>query len=531
MKKIVLSAALLALSSSVFAVEDIWVPGYVWDAASNSGSDVWYGPGYKVTNNGAMARSANILNAVDGLQVAEKGSVALRDGRSVVLASKRFVSVAELLAGVGRVAAGPYGLAAAVALPFVIDWVAGDNQQNIRIANNEFEKKDPKSCLTNCKSYQGLNTGLWYNTLEEAAANSVGIKPAGCGGYTIYMYSTCGVTYPSTMTFQYAYCGAPSSFACDSHANIVTKSRSPDILNWLPASMDDIAPYMTPRVPAVSAIAALTSLGVDLAASPVSVDTVTPPPAAPPYVRTTQYPAPAADSSTSTVPGNPFSLPSNTPTVTSSSTSTTSVLPGSSSATGTAPSSGVPAPSPINSPKTSTTTSTYNPTTNQTSNTTNTTVAPQTMTETTNTTTNISNTTNSSSVTNSTSTTTTITNNTTNISTTNTSSTPLPNKPPAPTPDPAKTDCEKNPDALGCAKFGTPETPILPKSKSPFTLAVKTFSGSGGCPAPLTFAVRGLSYSVGFQPICDQLLYLKALMLMIAGVMAAYILADSFKVG
>lgn len=125
---------------------------------------------------------------------------------------------------------------------------------------------------------------------------------------------------------------------------------------------------------------------------------------------------------------------------------------------------------------------------------------------------------------------TTVTNNCVSSGACSSSTTTTENKSPDPVTD-TKTDCEKNPSLIGCAEFGTPEDPKLSKINKPFTLAVKTFSGSGSCPSPLSFAVRGLSYEVGFQPICDQLVYLKALMLMLAGVMAAYILADSFKVG
>jgi hypothetical protein len=178
----------------------------------------------------------------------------------------------------------------------------------------------------------------------------------------------------------------------------------------------------------------------------------------------------------------------------------------------------------VPAPQTTTTTSTYNPTTNQTTSETRTVTDSQTVTQTTTTVTNITNTTNTSNVTNDTTTTTVITNNTTNqqIVKTDTKA--------QVSPDPKLTDCEKNPSIIGCSEFGTPENPTLPKSSIPFVFTPKVFGGGASCPAPLSFSVRGASYSVGFQPICDQLVYLKALMLMLAGVMAAYILADSFKV-
>jgi len=94
-----------------------------------------------------------------------------------------------------------------------------------------------------------------------------------------------------------------------------------------------------------------------------------------------------------------------------------------------------------------------------------------------------------------------------------------------------QTDCDKYPDSIGCAKFGDqPQPDKLVKNDVPFTLATEVFSSSSGCPSDLTFSVIGRSYAVSYRPICDRLALLRTLFICMAGVMAAYILADSFKI-
>lgn len=101
---------------------------------------------------------------------------------------------------------------------------------------------------------------------------------------------------------------------------------------------------------------------------------------------------------------------------------------------------------------------------------------------------------------------------------------------PKPTEKDPPTDCDKYPDSLGCVSLGTPTSDTLNKSTRAVSVVATAFASSSGCPAPLSFAVRGSSYSISYQPICDRLIVLKVLFLAIAGVLAAYILADSFRV-
>jgi len=129
-------------------------------------------------------------------------------------------------------------------------------------------------------------------------------------------------------------------------------------------------------------------------------------------------------------------------------------------------------------------------------------------------------------ITHNTTTTTSTTNNTTNVTTTQTSTTSNA----APDPVPTKSQCELTPDIIGCSQFGTPDSPQLSASSVAVAVTAKVFAGTGSCPAPLSFTAMGQTNSISYQPICDQMVYLRALMLALAGLLAAYILADSFRI-
>jgi len=107
-------------------------------------------------------------------------------------------------------------------------------------------------------------------------------------------------------------------------------------------------------------------------------------------------------------------------------------------------------------------------------------------------------------------------------------------KPAEVSPDPEQTECQKNPSRIGCAEFGTADPQTLRKEMQAVTVTPVNFGSASGCPAPLsrTFAVLGhsFSWSVSYQPLCDQLAILKALFLVMAAFLSAYVLADSFKV-
>lgn len=91
--------------------------------------------------------------------------------------------------------------------------------------------------------------------------------------------------------------------------------------------------------------------------------------------------------------------------------------------------------------------------------------------------------------------------------------------------------CLKNPESIACAKFGDPPEPEkIVDTEHEVAVTPVTFASGGSCPSPLGFTVIGKNYAISYQPLCDQLYILKALFLMMASVVAAYILADSFRV-
>ena len=100
----------------------------------------------------------------------------------------------------------------------------------------------------------------------------------------------------------------------------------------------------------------------------------------------------------------------------------------------------------------------------------------------------------------------------------------------ASTPDQQPDQCAKYPDSVGCSKLDTPASDTLQKKTHAVTVTAVAFSSSSVCPGPLSFTVRGASYGVSYQPLCDRLALLKTLFLALAGVLAAFIVADSFRV-
>jgi len=97
--------------------------------------------------------------------------------------------------------------------------------------------------------------------------------------------------------------------------------------------------------------------------------------------------------------------------------------------------------------------------------------------------------------------------------------------------DPQTEYCRSNPTSVGCVSLGTaPPSDVYKKTTKAVTVTAAAFASSNGCPVPIPFTYWGHSYSLTYQPLCDSLVYIKGLLLVLAGLTAAYILADSFKV-
>lgn len=505
------------------AFTDAWPVGYFDDGSGNK--RVWSGPGFSATREGSAARGGVWAPSGTAMTVVENGVVSLGNGRAVTLTATRLATAGALAAAAARLASGPYGLVATLALPAVYDWIMAEGQQNIRVnpGRTGVEKKDPKVCSVSPCYIYGTTFGQTAYSTEELACNHVNDVLIGYG----YQQPVSTVVFGVNCVTSYGSSGGTSTNPLSFY------STAPESANWLPASMDDIAPYMTPRLPSQTYPNQIIAAGGEIDVTPVSITGPSPALSDPaPHVLTTQFPAPADTVSERQIGGNPFYLPDNTPRQTGSSSGSQTVNPGSSTTSGGSMSSGsaAPVPKPVQSPSHTVDISTFNPTTNTTTTVSTTKVDPQTQVSTTTNVTNITNTTNTSTVTNSSTTTTTTTNNTTN--TTNTTTDETPNRPnPLPEPTPAVDPCIENPDRLGCVKLGEPPAPEeLIKKTTPVEVNPVAFSSSSSCPSPVSFMVIGTEHSFSYAPLCERLAQLKFLFLAMAGMIAAWSLASLFKV-
>lgn len=99
------------------------------------------------------------------------------------------------------------------------------------------------------------------------------------------------------------------------------------------------------------------------------------------------------------------------------------------------------------------------------------------------------------------------------------------------TPPTDKSECEKNPNVVGCQELGTaPPSDKLAHKDYTVSVTAVAFTSSSVCPSPLSFTVKAVSYGFSYQPLCDRLAALRTLILAIAGVLAAFVLVESFRV-
>jgi hypothetical protein len=92
------------------------------------------------------------------------------------------------------------------------------------------------------------------------------------------------------------------------------------------------------------------------------------------------------------------------------------------------------------------------------------------------------------------------------------------------------TDCDKHPDYIGCAKFGT--VPIAETlTTTPVTVSLNPTSlGSGTCPASKTMTVHGnKTITMSYQPECDFATKIKPLILVFAWLSAGFIVLGSVR--
>jgi len=337
-------------------------------------------------------------------------------------------------------AGGPYTAAALFAAPFLLDWLT---KAGGRVAPDGvgIERTDPTLCtVAPCYEYRssydnGSNNTPWYPTYKQACDFVALIynnrqSPA----WQAQSSMICTLTGP--LSGQIDVIGASAQIGYAGTAGS-TRGAVPSTAQYLPSSMDDIAPYMAQSDvnPDGRVIQELLDKGADI---PMPSPTVTGP-------------------SSVTGPSTTVVNPDGSKTVTST---------------------------------------TYNFNT-----------SGNTITNTSNVTTNT--TYNSSNVVTGTTTTTTT---------------------PTATEDPVD-QCAKYPDSAGCSKLGeAPVSDQLAKKEHAVNVVAQTFAAGGSCPAPIAFNAFGHSYAISYTPACDLALLLRPLVLLLAGVLAAFTLTNSFKV-
>lgn len=498
MKKIVLPLLACLFSGASLAASTIPLDNWEYVYNGKGNTRVWSAPGdifsFEAVKRGGVTSTASGT----GFQLAERGVVALGDGRVATLTASRLATAGSLAQATARLAAGPVGIVAVLAIPAVYNWYMTANPEHVRVnqPRTGVEKKDDYTSA--CQ------------TLPQAVADR----------------SACNVSWAGPGCFIVETPGSPGWCSVKSPAWPTYLQNSSGALPvWKPSTMDDIIQYMTPRPEADSYPLDIARAGAEITVTPVSVTGPSPALVNPPNsVKTTNYSAPPVKTSTTTTAGNPWGLPANTPTQTGSTTGTAPLSPGNSTSTGPLNPS-QPTPGPVNTPTTTTTTSTWNPTTDQTTSTTTTTQDSAQQVSTTTNITNVTNTTNTSTVINNSTTTTTITNTTTN--------TPLapPKVETEEKPLESKDPCDAAPDRVACLKLGDPPAAEkLTTKTTAVSVVAATFASSSACPAPIEMTAFNRQYLLPYTPICEKLAAVKYLVVLMGTMAAAMILAGSFKV-
>jgi hypothetical protein len=95
------------------------------------------------------------------------------------------------------------------------------------------------------------------------------------------------------------------------------------------------------------------------------------------------------------------------------------------------------------------------------------------------------------------------------------------------TPDPAKTDCEKNPNAVGCKTLDDVPLDKVPTRTETITWAEENLGfGAGSCPAPIPWHTSLVDGQISFQSYCDGLVtYVRPVIILLAFLAAFFIVA------
>ena len=519
--KLLVLAVLGTFAGAASAQLTVPPDGFLNFFTTTDGKQIFTYPGSAGVPNNTFIRTAPLASngwavtagAGTDLTLTKTATAVLADARPVAMTVGRTLTAAKVFTALKGLT-GPLGISLLLleAMPLFQTWIDGDAAVNIRL--------NPTS-----KALEKMGYGCGAPTPPLSSSYSG-------AGWTYTLVTFYGpISTPRSLgagwcSKEWAYYNPNYAWANPYYSPNGTPSPSlPQ--GWLPASMDDIAPYMTNRTPPLAFPDQLIQAGgaPEDSAKSIANGTI---PQLPNATFTTVYPTPADKTSTSSQLGNPWGLAANTPTGTGTTSGTASIAPGATSSTGAVPQGYTPpAVGPVNTPTTTTSTSTYNPTTNMTTTTTVTHQDGATQTSTVSTSTTAVNTNNNTStVTNNTSTVTNVTNNVTGATISTTTGTSTPSEPQTA----QKTDCDKHPSAIGCSEYGTPPVAdVLPKTSTPVSIVATTFATSSSCPADVTFTAYG-SHIFGYASLCNWLASVRTLLLAIAAVIAAYVLITAFKV-
>ncbi|MGY8534862.1 hypothetical protein [Paracidovorax citrulli] len=278
MRKLLI-VSLLAASSSAFASSS-GSPGgaAAWDAfmgrVVGNQTTVTFGTGGQplVTSSAGLGNPAvgnmAVSRTASGLSVAGNVRVPLGDtGRAVGAVARAPISRAAFLRGLGAVASSyPAAMALAVAAPAIIEWLDGSH---VRINPNEadypgkpFLVQKEGSCSSDCREYLMPDGASWVRSLSQACNAQLQSSRDSGGAY----FQNVSVISQTQCSYEYAWSPSPMSWT---KAKFEPQNRKTTATwtDWMPASMDDIAPYMdAPDSPLPSPQAveqAVTKAGID----------------------------------------------------------------------------------------------------------------------------------------------------------------------------------------------------------------------------------------------------------------------------
>lgn len=89
--------------------------------------------------------------------------------------------------------------------------------------------------------------------------------------------------------------------------------------------------------------------------------------------------------------------------------------------------------------------------------------------------------------------------------------------------------CRANPSALACLQLGDPQQEKLPTRDVPVTVPSVGFASSAACPSPVVFTFLNRPFSFSYQPLCDRLPAVRAVMVALSAFAAAVIFVGGLK--